>query len=157
MSQNSEPKTEPGPWVRVHFENSSGSVTCPTPVLRRQTPSSLLVLVWLFPMVATCSKGDRESMRSIGSVRKHHGKKSLIDVHRQETPVSRRAEVEMFMVCFFVVLDHVGLSDQAEAAMENLCLLVIIRLWIMTLLCVTRSPSQPSIDSSEWCSNDGSF
>lgn len=128
MSQDSELKTEPGPWVRVHFENSSGSVTCPTPVLRRQTPSSLLVLVRLFPMDATCSKGDRESMRSIWTVRKHHGKKSLIDVHRQEAPVSRRAEMEMFMVCFFVVLYRVGLSDQAKAVMENLSLLVIIRL-----------------------------
>lgn len=71
--------------------------------------------------------------------------------------VSQRAQVEMFVICFFVILYHVGLSDQAKAAMENLLALVIIRPWIMALLCVTRSPSQQSKDSSGWCSNEGSF
>lgn len=31
------------------------------------------------------------------------------------------------MDCFFVTLYHIGLSDQAKAAMENLRVLVIIR------------------------------
>lgn len=50
-----------------------------------------------------------------------------------------------------------AIPDKAKAAMENLCVLVIIRPWTMTLLCVTRSPSQPCKGSSEWCSSEGAL
>lgn len=33
----------------------------------------------------------------------------------------------MFVVCFFVTLCRVGLSEQAKAVMENLRVLIIIR------------------------------
>lgn len=155
MSRDSELKTEPGPLVDVRFEDGSSSVTCPAPVLQRQTPPLCPCLSDYSPLVQPVPKemGKTCEAASLGVSAMGKGYRSMSIVR-----ICLWVRGLKWKCLWFVSLLRCAMFGfLTKAAMENLRVLGILRPWMMILLCVTRIPSQPSKGSSEWCSSEVSF